>query len=367
MDAVVIWLDTTQKDYIKQRNKDFGEKQPYDIHRIGRRDELRFCLRSLYYNLPWLRKIYLVTWDTQFPEWLDEDACAKLTPPILKIKRETLSDGKYIYGSLAVEACIHKIPGLSELFIYANCDMFVVKKMAITDWAENGVGKLQKHETIESFKPRKSKVWNYDTLTQIGLFIEKYGKPAFKFFTRTHNITIFSKKAYEDIKADFPKLYENTIDLKGREEKGRITRSLVDYVGVHKGYCKLSPKKIPSEYLNYETDYKNYVLKNDTVLFCANLNSYFKESYYNDFMRFMLQLFPKPLPCEKYLSFEHACYYTYGKNPSPRMCLKKPTTKLDNICLLPVDKSYNITSRIPYLRRTLKKPRHCKKEETPEK
>jgi hypothetical protein len=69
MDAVVTWLDTTEKSYIAQGNKDFSEK-PFDIYGIGRRDELRFCLRGLFYNMPWLRKYILLLGITNIPPGL---------------------------------------------------------------------------------------------------------------------------------------------------------------------------------------------------------------------------------------------------------------------------------------------------------
>jgi hypothetical protein len=113
VDAVVCWLDTTDEDYNRYRIKDIGMLETEDAKRIGKRDELRFCLRGLYYNMPWLRKIYLLTWGTQFPKWLDEAECAKMNPPIIKIDQATLNNGKRMYGSLSVEGCMHTIPNLS--------------------------------------------------------------------------------------------------------------------------------------------------------------------------------------------------------------------------------------------------------------
>lgn len=372
MDAVVLWLDTTDKHYISQRDKDFGETTPYDIHRLGRRDELRFCLRSLYYNAPWLRTIYLVTWDKQFPDWLDETQCAALTPPIVKIKRETLNEGRYLYGSLAVEACMYKIPGLSELFLYANCDTFLVQPMKKDDWVQNGIGKLQYdyERPILSLKPQPSRVWNYDVLTQIGLFLKQFGKPDFRFFRPSHHITVLSKQAYKDAVEAFPDLYETTVTMKGRELKERITRTLIEYVSVHKGYCRINRKRIPSCYLNFETDYKNYTLPKSTVLLCTNLNAQSKESNYDDYVRFMIELFPTPLPCETHLNYEQVCYYTYSQKVGskrgrpPAICRGKPSTEKDDPCLLPEDTTYDILNNIPYLRKTMRRQACPRKKRT---
>lgn len=347
MDAVVAWLDTTDKHYIKQRNNDFGKAEPYNINRIGKRDELRFCLRSLYYNAPWLRKIYLVSWENQFPEWLDEETCAKLNPPIIKIKQESLNDGEYMYGSLAVEAAIYKIPGLSDLFLYSNCDMFIAKKMNIGDWIDNsGNGKLQIDSYIDTFEPRPDSWWNSDILSQVELFLKTFGKPKFKFFCRTHQITILSKKAYIDINNALPNLLKNTSKLKGREYKDRITRTLIEFVSVQKGYCQINDTKFLTEILNQESDYTNYKVKSDTLLLCTNLNSKILKSDYNEYMRFMLNLFPKKLPAEKYLNYEDVCYYRYTKNPCPKMCVGKKIVDFDNIRLIPKNSKKNMSKRL---------------------
>jgi hypothetical protein len=41
------------------------------------------------------------------------------------------------YNSNAIESCIHRIPGLSEYFIYMNDDFFIMKKLSIGDLIED--------------------------------------------------------------------------------------------------------------------------------------------------------------------------------------------------------------------------------------
>jgi hypothetical protein len=38
-------------------------------------------------------------------------------------------DAKYCFNSVALEACLYKIPNLSEHFLFANDDMFVNKPL----------------------------------------------------------------------------------------------------------------------------------------------------------------------------------------------------------------------------------------------
>jgi hypothetical protein len=47
-----------------------GQMQTFDHNRYRDNNELRYSLRSLVANAPWIRKIYLVT-DNQIPNWLN--------------------------------------------------------------------------------------------------------------------------------------------------------------------------------------------------------------------------------------------------------------------------------------------------------
>lgn len=83
-----------------------------------------FSLRMLEQNLPWVRKIFIVA-AGGVPDWLNTS-----NPRIQVIMQEdlwskdSLQRDRPIHNSQAVEAHIHRIPGLMTHFIYANDDMF---------------------------------------------------------------------------------------------------------------------------------------------------------------------------------------------------------------------------------------------------
>ncbi|NBV77982.1 hypothetical protein EBR66_07490 [bacterium] len=318
MDAVICWADTSDTQYITQRNIDLGtEKQEYakraDAIRVGKRDELRFCIRGLYYNMPWLRNIYLVTWGGQFPAWLDKNDCATRKPPILPIQREKLNGGKYMYGSIAVEACIHTIPNLSDFFIYANSDTFVCKPMAQEQWLENGVGKIIKSSNTFFIDPSLKKAhqhwYKYGTLRQWKLFKQQFPNPTFQPFMEPHQITLFSKQACMDVKHMYPTLYDKTIAMKGRVTEDYIGRLLFAFMAIQKGYSVFNTT--PPKMLYYSKDNLYKPIKHIPDLLCTNLNSQMNAKQYNAYMRCMLDIFRRPHPSEIYLSYESTCYYRY--------------------------------------------------------
>lgn len=127
IDVVYTWVDGNDPVWNEKRTIRAAEigKQ---LHRLSNsptrytnRDELRYSLRSLYYYAPWIRRIFLVT-DGQVPPWYTGDSDA-LT---LVSHRELFPDPDPLptFNSHAIESVLHRIPGLSEQFLYMNDDVF---------------------------------------------------------------------------------------------------------------------------------------------------------------------------------------------------------------------------------------------------
>ena len=79
-------------------------------------------MRSWYAHAPWIRHVYLVT-NGQIPNWLNIDH-----PKLTVVTHAEIFDNHThlpTFASPAIEAHIHKIPGLSERFIYCNDDVML--------------------------------------------------------------------------------------------------------------------------------------------------------------------------------------------------------------------------------------------------
>lgn len=89
-------------------------------NRWKNRDELKYSLRSVYKFAPWVRNIYIVT-DDQKPNWLVEDYKLKIVDHKIIIPKEFLPT----FSSVTIEQFLHRIPNLSEIYLYFNDDMFL--------------------------------------------------------------------------------------------------------------------------------------------------------------------------------------------------------------------------------------------------
>ncbi|PMR71858.1 Stealth CR1 domain-containing protein [Halomonas heilongjiangensis] len=130
IDVVFTWVDGSDPEWIKKKDNALREagrlsEKAIDKSRWDNKDELKYALRSIHKNMRWVNNIYIVT-DSQKPSWLDETHPRIFMVPHADIfpDNEVLP----VFNSRAIEACLHKIHGLSDIFIYFNDDMFVCRK-----------------------------------------------------------------------------------------------------------------------------------------------------------------------------------------------------------------------------------------------
>ncbi|MBO5946697.1 MAG: Stealth CR1 domain-containing protein [Alphaproteobacteria bacterium] len=134
IDIVYLWVDGSDKKWRAQKEKWLAhqtDKQTTKCISAGAerwRDngELKYSLRSLAENAPWVNHIYIVTGFNQVPKWLN-----KKHPKITIVPHKTIfpSDALPTFNSTAIDMCLHNIPGLSERFLLLNDDMFFNKPL----------------------------------------------------------------------------------------------------------------------------------------------------------------------------------------------------------------------------------------------
>ncbi len=82
--------------------------------------EIRFSIRSALKYMPWLRRIFIVT-DSQTPP---VDAALIESGKVKIIDHRDIIPDKYLptFNSVTIESFLHRIDGLSEIFLYNNDD-----------------------------------------------------------------------------------------------------------------------------------------------------------------------------------------------------------------------------------------------------
>lgn len=126
IDLVYLWVDGSDPTWLAKKNAAL-EATNEQVHqsakssdRFDDKEELRFSLRSVETNMPWVNHIYIIT-DNQVPRWLNI-----ANPRISVIDHRDIVPAEFLptFNSLTVELFSHRIPGLSEHYILANDDYF---------------------------------------------------------------------------------------------------------------------------------------------------------------------------------------------------------------------------------------------------
>ncbi len=133
IDVVYTWVDSADPDW----QAEFAAARPGERQtqaattpaRFRQYDELRFSLRSIAEFAPWVRRIWIVT-NGQLPHWFAAAGDGRTTADgrVSIVPHTDLwrgEDGLPTFNSQAIEACLHRIHGLSEKFIYFNDDFFL--------------------------------------------------------------------------------------------------------------------------------------------------------------------------------------------------------------------------------------------------
>ena len=132
MDIVITYVDgrdpAWQQDYERTMNVPVMAKRYRDW------DTLRFLFRGIERHMPFIRNVWLVvSRDSQVPAWIDRSQ-------VHVVLHEEIIPAEYLptFNSTTIEMFLHRIPGLSEQFLYFNDDMYPVMDMTPEDFYPGG-------------------------------------------------------------------------------------------------------------------------------------------------------------------------------------------------------------------------------------
>lgn len=124
-----------QKDFA--RCKGYESKDEYGVSNARFRDNgfLKYWFRGVEKFAPWVNKIHFVTCG-QKPDWLDTS-----NPKLNLVSHKDIIPKKYLptFNSGVIERYIHRIPGLSDHFVYFNDDFYIIRPVSPSRFFQNGL------------------------------------------------------------------------------------------------------------------------------------------------------------------------------------------------------------------------------------
>jgi len=139
IDFVITWVDMNdpkwRAKFSKYSDNKNNTKNGVSEARFRDNGFLKYWFRGVDKFAPWVRKIHFVT-DGQKPEWLDEH-----NPKIHLVNHEEFIPSRFLptYNSAVIERYLHRIPGLTEHFVYFNDDFYIINHVGKERFFQNGL------------------------------------------------------------------------------------------------------------------------------------------------------------------------------------------------------------------------------------
>lgn len=250
-----IWLNKREK-YLHRTSNESIENR-YDDH-----DELKFSLRSVEEFTPWVNHIYIIT-DEQKPSWLRESG------KVTVINHRDIIPSKYLptFNSSVIELFIHRIPNLSEHYLYLNDDMLFGRELNFSDFYADEVTPYAFTSSIFQKNNTHRKNIDYHQKSIINARNQVYvshGKCIN--FSFRHSVKSYIKSR---VKYVFDKYSEHL--LTAAADKFRDTPVNIDYLYL---YHEISEKRAKPRYIRSLRKKPVKILSNRTYLYIHKKNEY---------------------------------------------------------------------------------------------
>lgn len=139
IDFVIVWVDMNdpkwQEDFARAKGMENTDTYNTGMERFRDYGFLKYWFRGVEKFAPWVNKIHFLTCG-QKPEWLDVSH-----PKIHLVEHKDIIPAQYLptFNSGVIERYIHKIPGLSEHFVYFNDDFYLLRPTPVERFFKNGL------------------------------------------------------------------------------------------------------------------------------------------------------------------------------------------------------------------------------------
>ena len=139
IDFVITWVDMNdpkwQQEFALYSGKIDNTKNEISEARFRDYGFLKYWFRGVENFVPWVRKIHFVT-SGQKPDWLNENH-----PKLHLVSHKEYIPNEFLpsFNSVVIERYLHKIPDLSDHFVYFNDDFYIIKSVNQERFFKNGL------------------------------------------------------------------------------------------------------------------------------------------------------------------------------------------------------------------------------------
>lgn len=307
IDIVFSWVDGTDVEWqraraAKMQSYVVGEGDDHEA-RFRHINELKFALRSVHLFAPWIRNIIIVT-DSPRPEWLTEHERVAVMP-----SAEFFADTSVLptHNSHAVESQLHRIPTLSEHFIYSNDDMFFGREVTPQGFfTAGGISRFIQSQTRIGLGTANALRSGFENAARVNreLLLKKFGRTISR--NLEHSPAPLRRSVLERLESEFPEDFARTASARFRSATDiSVTNSLYHFYALMTGYAvpqdSLSVNYVDTTSREGIASLGPLLRKRDFDFFCLNDGSFptvSAEERVEAVTRFLENYFPIPAPWE---------------------------------------------------------------------
>lgn len=224
IDFAVTWVDMDdpkwRAEFAKYAGKIDDSKNEVSTARFRDYGFLKYWFRGVEKFAPWVRYVHFITCG-QKPEWLNVDH-----PKLKLVDHKDYIPEKFLpcFNSSSLEAHLHRIPELSDKFVYFNDDMYIINHVeqerffrnglpcdiaafkinfGLSQWEKrikNNVRLINKHFDKRKVLARDSAKWfykDYGIKARWNYLLKHYNK--FVMLRVPHNAQPYLKSTFENI------------------------------------------------------------------------------------------------------------------------------------------------------------------------
>ena len=195
IDLVYLYVNSRDETWLSGRRQ-YAQDGINGVVRFRDNDELLFSLRSVETYAPWIRTVHIVT-DSAVPEWLDTE-----NRRLHIVRHEEIMPPEILpcYNSNVIESFISGIPGLSEVFLYANDDTLFGNAVTPDFFFRDGKPVIRMWDT--GFDPdRPNGLYEAAIANACRMTESRYGKD-YRYMP-WHNVDVYTKKWFDACRAEF--------------------------------------------------------------------------------------------------------------------------------------------------------------------
>jgi len=285
IDAVILWVDGNDQAYkskLLPYLKENGNAEKIFSSRYEQLDEIEYTVKSILKFAPYINNIFIVT-DNQTPKFLkqtsEKEKFSKVTIVDHTVLFKGLESNLPTFNSRTIESCMHRIPNLSEHFIYLNDDFFIIAPTTKDDFftAEGYPvlrGKWQKFEASKAYKNGKKEKAGHKRAQEMASKIVGFDK-LFRFKHTPHPIRKSTLRNFFDKN---PEILEHNIKYKFRSKEQFLPVALANHLEIKNKTCSIQNDLQLLYFRSYKKPlfwYKfklNYLDKNKLFLGLQSLN-----------------------------------------------------------------------------------------------